>query len=108
MALSMPGPVLWQTTSWSHYNWNDFPQDLNRDVENQFQIWLGTAKDPQYAEFPCIYGRTNVRYVINFDRMEQQRVGVKENDPPRPVRRSVVTNEGRVAVEQRRQTDKPT
>ena len=108
MALLAPGSVLWQTTSWSHYNWNDFPPELNRDTEQRFQAWLGTDNDPQWLEFPYIYGRTGVSYVINFDRMEQQRVGVKENDPPRPVRRQVVTNEGRVAVEQRRQNSGPT
>ena len=92
MALLAPGSVLWQTTSWSHYNWNDFPPELNRDTEQRFQAWLGTDNDPQWLEFPYIYGWTGVSYIINFDRMEQQRVGVRVDDPPRPIRRVVVTH----------------
>ena len=93
MAVTLPGTIVWQTTSWKHYNWNDFPEILNRDVENQLQTWIGTGKRPCHANFPYVYGRTNVQYVINFQRMEQQRVGVCANDPPRPVRRMLITRE---------------
>ena len=96
MAVTLPGIVVWQTTSWKHYNWNHFPETLNRDVENQFQLWIGLSKNSSYAYFPYIYGRTNVRYVINFERMEQQRAGVCANDPPRPVRRMLITDEGQL------------
>ena len=93
MAVTLPGTIVWQTTSWKHYNWNDFPETLNRDVENQFQFWIGLRKNSSCASFPYIYGRTNVQYVINFERMEQQRLSVCANDPPRPVRRMLITRE---------------
>ena len=92
MTHAEPRSVLWQTTGWSWYNWNDFPLVLNHDTENRFQLWMNSNKDPRLAEYTYIWGRSGTNYVLNFDRMEQQRMYVRANDPPRPIRRTVVTH----------------
>ena len=87
-----PRSVLWQTTSWSWYNWNDFPPPLNHDTEQRFQLWMNSNKDPRLAEYSYVWGRTGTTYAINFERMEQQRMFVRADDPPRPLRRVVVSH----------------
>ena len=82
--------VMWQTTGSCATNWNDFPPDLQSDVEVSYKIWLTHNQHPSFAQFDYYYGPTNVRYVINFALMEQQRQGFGPNDPPRPLRRFAV------------------
>ena len=79
--------VMWQTTGSCETNWNDFPPYLLQDVELNYRTWLAHDQHPSLAQFAYNYGPTNVKYVIDFDRMEQQRHGFGPNDPPRPLRR---------------------
>ena len=81
---------MWQTTGSRGTNWNDFPSKLLEDVELNYQTWLRHDCHPSLEQFKYNYGPTGVAYVINFERMEQQRQGFGANDPPRPLRRFTV------------------
>ena len=85
--LPAQGTTMWQTTgTWSN-NWNDFPQDLLRDVELNYQTWIQQGCQQSGKQFKYTYGPTGVDYVIDFESMEQQRQGFGPDDPPRPLRR---------------------
>ena len=85
--LPAQGTTMWQTTGvWSN-NWNDFPQDLLRDVELNYQTWIQQGCQQSGKQFKYTYGPTGVDYVIDFESMEQQRQGFGPDDPPRPLRR---------------------
>ena len=85
--LPVQGTVMWQTTGSRSTNWNDFPEDLLRDVELNYQTWMQQGRPQSGKQFKYTYGYTGVDYIIDFERMEQQRQGFGPNDPPRPLRR---------------------
>ena len=87
--------VTWQTTGWKWGDWRDFPQQLNENTELRFQAWKNNDKGARWAQYPYTWNSPNrapTSYVLNFHRMEQQRLNVSLNDWPRPIRRTVVTN----------------
>ena len=85
------GLIMWQTTGSRGTNWNDFPPNLLEDVELNYQTWVQQGCRPSEGQFKYNYGPTGVEYIIDFERMEQQRQGFGPYDPPRPLRRFPLT-----------------